>query len=141
MSVTEAEPAEPIDTSHLIAFPRPRRDTPRWHGFMVAVGIVMSMLVVPVVIPSSTPVVGESISVEENAPAEAAAKPKAMCKVWIGGWVQVERPCSSGKQLPTKVKQCLYAIFGAAAVASMFGAPLAPAAAGALIGCGGSVIK
>lgn len=101
------------------------RRSPRWASAMIGLGLLLSMLVAPAVFPGG---------------AEAAHRPSAACTYWVAGWVQETRPCSSAGQLPAKVKQCLFALAGGVLIADAIGAPLAPAVAGALLGCGGSLI-
>lgn len=106
------------------------RRTPRWASLMIALGIMMTTLVGPVVFPDS------------SGQAEASAgRHYAACYYPVAGWLVMERRCDSVHRLPLAVQRCIFGLAGAAAIAAAIGGPLAPAVGGALVGCGGSLMR
>ncbi len=114
---------------------RPNRRTSAWALVMFAVGLVMALVVGPAVVPT-----GEGGAPAATAAAEEPDNRGAACYYPVAGWLVKERPCEDISHLPEGVQECLFAVFGAAAVAMIWGAPLAPAVAGTLVGCGGKLL-
>ena len=101
---------------------RPR--SARRIGWWVAVGLLSTSLVAPVVVP-------------EAAPPAKAADPPEMCQSWAAGWVSFEVPCEDQRPLPRWARKFFIGSAGAAIAAVAFGGPAAvpPAVAGAAVGC------
>ena len=116
--------------------PERNRRTPFWAVAMFVMGLAMALVVAPAVVPSGEG--GAPAAVAEAAPADNDG---AACYYPVAGWLVLEKPCEGFTHLPASVKECLFAVFGAGVVATVWGAPLAPAVAGALVGCGGKLLS
>ncbi len=99
----------------------------------IVIGLTFGAVLAPAVVtPSAAP---QAVAVEQ------AADDRAMCAYPVAGWLVKWKPCKEFDHLPDGVKECLFAVFGAGVVSFGWGAPLAPAVASALVGCGGKLLS
>lgn len=108
--------------------PKPKRN--RHVGWMVALGIVMSMVVAPAIFPDNA---GASNDSSTSVQADGG------CHTWIGGWVSVPTSCHP-HYLPAFIRRCVFSAVGASLVAWVSDGGAVPAVGGALVGCGADTI-